>query len=82
MLNIAEVHQLKFTFLETSGRTLEEVDEIFENTTNIFSAVRAAKNLPRKHVVRHGVAVLEKEEQGIINDNREVCEVSAKENGH
>ena len=60
---------------------MEEVDEIFEKTTSIFSAVRAAKNLPRKHVVRHGVAVVEKEEQG-TNDNREVCEVSAKQNGH
>ena len=60
---------------------MEEVDEIFENTTSIFSAVRAAKDLPRKHVVRHGVAVVEKEERG-INGNREVCEVSVKENGH
>jgi hypothetical protein len=65
----------KYKFLETSGRSLEEVDDIFENTTGIFSAVRVAKNLPRKHVVRHGVAVIGKEEQG-TNHNQEILEAS------
>jgi hypothetical protein len=70
----------EIAFLETSGRALEEVDEIFVNTTSIFSAVRAAKDLPRTHVVRHGVAIVEKEEQS-TNENREVLEVSVG-NGH
>jgi len=69
----------RLPLLETSGRSLEEVDEIFENTTSIFSAVRASKDLPRKHAVRHGIAVVEKEE-GTPNPT-EVLTVSGKNNG-
>lgn len=52
-----------FFFPETSGRSLEEVDEIFESTTSIFNTVSAANDLPRKHIVKRGIALVEKDKE-------------------
>jgi hypothetical protein len=52
-----------FFFPETSGRSLEEVDEIFESTTNIFDTVNVGNNLPRKHIVKRGIALVEKDQE-------------------
>ena len=35
---------------ETAGRSLEEIDEIFTASKNIFDPVRVAKNLPKQHL--------------------------------
>ena len=68
ILHILYIHVLTSIYsLETSGRTLEEVDHIFENSTGVLSAVRASKNLPKQHSARLGVAVLEKQERGTSN---------------
>lgn len=44
-----------FFFPETSGRSLEEVDQIFHRTSSIFDAVSVSKNLPKKILVKRGV---------------------------
>jgi sugar porter (SP) family MFS transporter len=47
-LNAAFVPTIYFFFPETAGRSLEDIDTIFEATTSIFDAVSAAKNLPHR----------------------------------
>jgi hypothetical protein len=44
-------------FPETNGRTLEEVDEIFLKSDNIFDSVKVANAIPRHHVAKHGMAL-------------------------
>lgn len=39
-----------FCFPETKGRTLEEIDEIFLQSKNIFDPPRVARTLPRLHI--------------------------------
>jgi hypothetical protein len=36
-------------FPETAYRSLEEMDEIFHNTTNAFDVVKVAKELPHRY---------------------------------
>jgi MFS family permease len=49
-LNATFVPLIYFFFPETSQRSLEEIDEIFESSTSIFDAVSVAKKLPRRHL--------------------------------
>ena len=42
-----------FFFPETNGRHLEEVDQIFRDSKNIFEPVRMAKGLPHEAFEDH-----------------------------
>lgn len=66
-----------FFFPETSGRSLEEVDEIFESTSSVFSAVSVANKLPRKHMVKRGVALTVDDSKPEANHDN-IMEVEAK----
>jgi sugar porter (SP) family MFS transporter len=46
-INFAIVLSVYFLFPETNGRSLEEMDEIFTTSKNIFDAPRVAQTLPR-----------------------------------
>jgi len=48
-----------FFFPETSGRSLEEVDEIFLKSKSIFDTVRVAKALPKDYHLPHEEGTLE-----------------------
>lgn len=48
VINAAMVPSVYFFFPETAGRSLEEMDEIFHNTTNLFNCVQIAKDLPHR----------------------------------
>lgn len=50
VFNIAIGLLVFFCFPETKGRTLEEIDEIFAQSKNIFDPPRVARNLPRLHI--------------------------------
>jgi hypothetical protein len=45
-----------FFFPETSGRSLEEVDEIFLQSKSIFDTVKVSLRLPRQNLAKFGVA--------------------------
>jgi sugar porter (SP) family MFS transporter len=60
-----------FFFPETNGRHLEEVDQIFLDSKNIFQPVRTARNMPRRQE-SHGAVLGEK----VVADERE------SEDGH
>jgi sugar porter (SP) family MFS transporter len=52
-INFAIVLSVYFLFPETNGRSLEEMDEIFTMSNNIFHAPHVAQTLPRKsHTVQ------------------------------
>ena len=46
-----------FFFPETTGRSLEEVDEIFLKSQSIFDTVKISLELPRQSLVTFGVPV-------------------------
>ena len=46
-----------FFFPETTGRSLEEVDEIFLQSTSIFDTVKVSLQLPRQNLSKFGVAI-------------------------
>jgi MFS family permease len=52
-LNALFVPIIYFFFPETSGRSLEEIDQIFESSTSIFDTVSAAKKLPKRHLAEY-----------------------------
>lgn len=66
-----------FFFPETSGRSLEEVDEIFESTTSIFNTVSATNALPRKHIFKRGIALVEKDQELQAKED-EIMEATVK----
>jgi MFS family permease len=49
VINLAIVPSVYFFFPETAGRSLEEMDEIFHNTTNAFNVVKIAHDLPHRY---------------------------------
>lgn len=49
VINLAMVPSVYFFFPETAGRSLEEMDEIFHKTTNLFSVVKIAHELPHRY---------------------------------
>lgn len=49
VLNAVITLLVYFCFPETKGRTLEEIDEIFLQSNNIFDPPRVARTLPRLH---------------------------------
>ncbi len=48
VINAAIIPSVYFCFPETNGRSLEEMDEIFARSKNIFDPPRVAKALPRR----------------------------------
>ncbi|CAL5869398.1 uncharacterized protein PFLUO_LOCUS3627 [Penicillium psychrofluorescens] len=52
-LNAAFVPIIYVFFPETSQRSLEEIDQIFESSTSIFDSVSVAKKLPKLHLAEH-----------------------------
>lgn len=50
VFNAAIAFLVYFCFPETKGRTLEEIDEIFLQSKNIFDPPRVARRLPRLHI--------------------------------
>lgn len=48
VINAAMVPSVYFFFPETAGRSLEEMDEIFHKTTNVFNCVQMAKDVPHR----------------------------------
>jgi sugar porter (SP) family MFS transporter len=53
VINFVIVVTVFFLFPETNGRSLEEMDEIFMLSNNIFDAPRVAKSLPRNPHLEH-----------------------------
>lgn len=49
VINAAMVPSVYFFFPETAGRSLEEMDEIFHKTTNLFDVVKIANELPHRY---------------------------------
>jgi hypothetical protein len=49
VINAAMVPSVYFFFPETAYRSLEEMDEIFHQTTGVFDVVKIAKNLPHRY---------------------------------
>lgn len=49
VINAAMVPCVYFFFPETAYRSLEEMDEIFHRTTNVFNCVKIAKELPHRY---------------------------------
>ena len=49
-INAAIAPLIYFFFPETSGRSLEDINLIFEHSKNIFDPVKVAKRLPREHL--------------------------------
>jgi hypothetical protein len=49
VINAAIVPSVYFFFPETAYRSLEEMDEIFHNTTTAFDVVKIAKDLPHRY---------------------------------
>lgn len=49
-INLACVPIVYWFYPETNGRTLEEIDEIFVKSKNIFDPVKVAKRMPRRQV--------------------------------
>ena len=49
-INASCIPVVYFFYPETSGRSLEEIDEIFAASNNIFDPVKVAKRLPKKHL--------------------------------
>lgn len=49
VINAAIVPSVYFFFPETAYRSLEEMDEIFHNTTNAFNVVKIANELPHRY---------------------------------
>jgi hypothetical protein len=70
ILNAAMVPTVYFFFPETSGRSLEEVDEIFSQSKSIFDAVRVAKRLPHIHLTE---LVAEIKEEEVIGKFQPTC---------
>lgn len=66
-LNAAFVPTIYFFFPETARRSLEEIDQIFEASNNIFDPVTVAKKLPKQ-----GLSEFLREEKGV-----EVTQVEA-----
>lgn len=60
-----------FFYPETAGRSLEEIDEIFAASKNIFDPVRVARNLPRRRLSQY-LADEEKVDLGAGADGEEV----------
>ncbi|KAF2003018.1 general substrate transporter [Amniculicola lignicola CBS 123094] len=49
VINFAMVPSVYFFFPETAYRSLEEMDEIFHKTTNVFDVVQVAKDVPHRY---------------------------------
>jgi len=49
VINAAIIPSVYFFFPETAYRSLEEMDQIFHNTTNPFNVVRIANELPHRY---------------------------------
>ncbi|GAB7345827.1 hypothetical protein MBLNU457_4084t1 [Dothideomycetes sp. NU457] len=49
VINAAIVPCVWFFYPETAYRSLEEMDEIFNKTTNIFDVVKVARDMPRRY---------------------------------
>ncbi|KAL1874040.1 hypothetical protein Plec18167_005973 [Paecilomyces lecythidis] len=48
-LNVIMIPIIYYLFPETARRSLEEIDEIFTNSTDIFAPVKLASSLPRRN---------------------------------
>ncbi|KAJ5483089.1 hypothetical protein N7539_006535 [Penicillium diatomitis] len=59
VINFAIAVTVHFFFPETNGRSLEEMDEIFMKTSNIFEAPRVAKHMPKSLHVENQFEVSE-----------------------
>ena len=68
VINAAMVPIVYFCFPETNGRSLEEMDEIFAKSKNIFDPPRIAKTLPRRQPGHGG---LDSEKAATISLSRE-----------
>ena len=52
-VNASAIPVVYFFYPETSGRSLEEIDEIFTASKSIMDPVKVAKRLPRKQLSEH-----------------------------
>ena len=52
-INASAIPVVYFFYPETSGRSLEEIDEIFTASKNIFDPVKVAQRLPKKQLSEH-----------------------------
>lgn len=50
-INLFSVIVFYLFYPETKGRTLEEIDEIFTQSTNVFEPVKLARSLPFQEVL-------------------------------
>lgn len=54
-LNAAMAPAIYYLFPETSGRSLEEMDEIFASSTGVLDVVRCARSLPIRYLGEKGL---------------------------
>jgi hypothetical protein len=62
-INAAMVPSVYFFFPETAYRSLEEMDEIFRNTTGVLDVVRVSAEVPHRYD-RRGELLIAYEETG------------------
>ncbi|KAF2128881.1 MFS sugar transporter-like protein [Dothidotthia symphoricarpi CBS 119687] len=68
VINAAIVPSVYFFFPETAYRSLEEMDEIFHQTTNAFDVIKVAQNMPHRYDKRGNLLI----EYGDTEEAREV----------
>lgn len=79
VINAFMVPCVYFFFPETAYRSLEEMDEIFHKTTNLFNVVKIAKQMPHRYD-KHGELLIsyeETEEAQIYAERRRSSVVAA-----
>lgn len=82
VINAAMVPSVYFFFPETAYRSLEEMDEIFHNTTNAFDVIKAAHNLPHRYDKRGELLInYEDTEQAHEAERRRSSIVAIQQNG-
>ena len=81
-INAAMVPSVYFFFPETAYRSLEEMDEIFHNTTNAFNVVKIANELPHRYGKRGELLIdYADTEQAHEAERRRSSVVAAHQNG-
>lgn len=74
IINAIGVPTVYFLFPETNGRSLEEIDHIFEQSQGAFDAVGIAKRLPKGGMDSEQHIITDKQSDGSHKSSKEVVE--------